>query len=362
MSMNLKTIFLDYIDPKHIIGRIREGQRDLNDALVHGTPVNKETLEEIREFWRPYVRSFVEKRAFDIRWFEVYNKTNIFGHQLKYYIPDGYYYAVVDTFFNDTLRCKYMDDKNLYDLYFHDVNQPKTICRKEGNIYLDGSYNIITKQQALKLCKDAGKVIIKPSVEACCGSGICKWVESENNDKILCDALNVKGSLVVQDLIKQHQCLAQFNDTCVNTLRLVTLYFDGHTELVTAVAIIGGKGALTNHLHRGGLICGINSDGSLYHTAFDGKLNQYKQHPCGPIFAECKIHNFDKCVVLVKDLAPRLLGMSKMAAWDITIDEAGEPLLVEVNFDYGGVVQKAAGPVFGDKTAEILDYIHQHKK
>lgn len=166
----------------------------------------------------------------------------------------------------------------------------------------------------------------------------------------------------MQELIKQHRCLSQFNPTCVNTLRLVTLHYDGRTELVTAVAIIGGKGAFTNHLHRGGLICGIHPDGRMYHTAFDGKLNEYKQHPCGPVFEECSIYNFHKCVSLVKDLAPRLFGMSKMTAWDITIDEAGEPLLIEANFEYGGVVQKAAGPVFGDKTEEILTYIQHNRK
>lgn len=361
MKQTLRNFYFTHIDRKRIISRINDGKRDLNAALSQAKPIDKEQKEEILEFWKPYVRSLIEKKSFDIRWFDVYNKTNLFGQQLKYYIPDSYYYAIIDTFFNDSIRCKYMDDKNLYNLYFHDVNQAKTICRKEGNIYLDGQYHEISRQEAIALCKNMGGCIIKPSVQAWAGKGICKWT-SGDNEKKLTDALDANGSLVIQELIKQHQCLSQFNDTCVNTLRLVTLHYDGCTELITAVAIIGGKGASTNHLHGGGLICGINPDGKLYHTAFDGNLNEYTQHPCGPVFAECTIHNFHKCVALVKDLAPRLFGMSKMTAWDITIDETGEPLLIEANFEYGGVVQKAAGPIFGNRTEEILKYIHDNRK
>lgn len=367
MKEALKNFIFNHIDKKHIITRIRGGKQDLKAALAKGTPITKEQEEEIRSFWKPFLNGLIEKQAFDIKWFDVYNKTNIFGHQLKHYIPDGYYYAIIDTFFNDPLRCKYMDDKNLYDLYFHDVNQAKTLCRKEGNIYLDENYNIISKQQAINICKDAGNVIIKPSVQTWAGAGIHKWSinsgeNSDNNEGKLTKFLGAEHSLVVQELIKQHQCLAQFNDTCVNTLRLVTLYFAGKVEVVSAVVIMGGKGALTNHLHRGGLICGIHTDGSLFHTAFDGSLNQYKQHPCGTVFAGCSIHNYQKCVDMVTELAPRLFGMSKMTAWDITLDEAGEPLLIEANFEYGGVVQKAAGPVFGDKTEEILSYIQKCRK
>lgn len=158
MKTFLREFYFNHLDQKRIISRINDGKRDLNAALANATPTTKEQQEEIRAFWKPYVRNFVEKVAFDMRWFDVYNRTNIFGNQLKHYIPDGYYYAVIDTFFNDSVRCKYMDDKNLYDLYFHDVNQAKTICRKEGNVYLDKDYREISMQQAVNLCKNGGGV------------------------------------------------------------------------------------------------------------------------------------------------------------------------------------------------------------
>ena len=366
MCCNIKNsligFFNTHIDPKGIRARINDGKNDLLGALPKASLISNEQKTDIKEFWKPYVNTFVERKSFDMRWFDVYNSTNVCDEPLKWYIPDSYFYAVVDTFFNDPIRCKYMDDKNLYDLYFHDVNQAKTICRKEHGVFLDGNYQIISKSKAICLCKDSGGVILKPSVEACAGTGIKKWEIGKNGEKELEEMLDVNGSFVVQKLIHQHESLARFNDTCVNTMRIVTLAMGDKVEVTTAVAIMGGKGAFTNHLHGGGLICGINADGSMRSYAFDGKLNKYEKHPCGPVFAECKIVNYHKCVDLVKMLAPRLFGMSRLAAWDITLDEHGEPLLIEVNLHWGGVVQKAAGPMFGERTEEVLDYIHYKKR
>lgn len=110
----------------------------------------------------------------------------------------------------------------------------------------------------------------------------------------------------------------------------------------------------------GGIVCGILPDGQLRDTAFDGNLNEYKEHPNGQVFADVKIPNYDKCVALVKELAPRLSGVAKLLNWDITLDQDGEPMLIEVNITWGGSVQIAGGPALGDKTKEVLDYVTKH--
>ena len=364
MKTSLRNFYFTHLDRERVISRIHDGERDLKAALPKAQPITKEQKETVRQFWKPYLKGLVARRSFDMRWFDVYNRTNVFGDRLECYIPDGYYYAVVDRFFNEPLRCKYMDDKNLYDLYFHDVNQAKTVCRKENGCYLDGNYAVISKAKAVAACIEAGEIILKPSVSAWVGYGIKKWVDGKDSQSVLETILDARGPFVVQQLIRQHESLAQFNDSCVNTMRLVTLSMGGGTppETVSAVLIMGGKGAFTNHLHGGGMICGINADGSLRPWAFDGNLQQYAEHPNGAVFAECRIPNFHKCVNLVTTLAPRLYGSSRLTAWDVTLDQHGEPLLIEANFEYGGIVQKAAGPVFGERTKEVLDYIAKRRK
>lgn len=359
MKRMLKDIYERHIDPRRIMARLNDGKHDLLGALPSALKISSQQKSEIKRFWNPYVKTIIENCAFDMRWFDVYNRINIFGDKLEWYVPDSYYYAVIDPCFNDPIRCQYMDDKNLYDLYFHDVNQAKTICRKEGHLFLDSSYSIISKEKARNLCANCGKIILKPSIGTCAGSGILKWNADQDEFDDLCAILDTPGSFVVQELIRQHESLSQFNDSCVNTIRMVTLAVGDQVDVITAVAIIGGKGAFTNHLHGGGLICGIDSDGSMRPVAFDGKLHKYEKHPSGVVFADCCIPNYYKCVELVKDLAPRLFGTSRLASWDITLDENAEPLLIEVNLQWGGVVQKAAGPVFGERTEEVLKYVRK---
>lgn len=356
--MNIKNIVKNIVETQTILnGRYKDGKRDLLKALPCAKPISESQKKEIMDFWEPFLVGKVAKKSFDIRWFDIYNRTNVFGNTLKYYIPDSFYYCVVDTFFSDRQAASVFDDKNMYDLYFRDVKQPSTICRKNGDVYLDSQYNIITEEKALSLCAESGNVILKPSVHACGGKGIEKWSPAKDNINDLKSKLCNRRNVVVQEFIKQHKVLADFNDSSVNTLRLVTLLFEGEVYLTTAVVIMGGKGALTNHLHSGGLVCGILPSGQLMSTAFDGKLNQYERHPNGIAFADCVIPNYDKCVEMVKRLAPRFSNISKLISWDITIDQDAEPVLIETNLTWGGSVQIAGGPVFGEMTEKVLNEV-----
>lgn len=342
---------------ENFYSRYKDGCDDLAKGLQRSEPITQSQKNEIMAFWKPYLNNRWTRKTFDIRWFDVYNKTNVFDFPLKYYIPDSFYYCIVDGFLSNEKSGKVLDDKNMYDLYFYDVKQPKTICRKVNDVFLDSAYHVITKQRAVELCVAEDNVIIKSSVDACAGRGIYKWSKHLSDSESLGCLLDKGHNYIVQQMIKQHQTLAAFNDTCVNTLRLVTLYFEGKIHLCSAVLIAGGKNAVTNHLHGGGIVCGIHSNGLLYHTAFDGKLNQYTKHPNGVIFSECRIPEFDKCIEMVKRLAARFLSAAQLISWDLTINEEGEPILIETNLVRGGVVQIAAGPVFGSLTPKVLDYI-----
>ena len=65
---------------------------------------------------------------------------------------------------------------------------------------------------------------------------------------------------------------------------------------------------------------------------------------------------YDKCVEIVTHLAKRFVSITKMISWDIAIDEAGQPLLVESNMSGGGLDahQICNGPLFGDMTEDVM--------
>lgn len=332
-------------------------KNDLTKGVANSKPITDAQKEKIYDYWKPYLTSWKAKHAYDIRWFNIYNRTNIWGYALETYIPDGYYYGIMDMCLTNALDAHIMDDKNMYDLYFHDVNQPKTIAHKINGLYMDDNYIPITEDEVVDKCLCNGAVILKPSINTEAGRGISFWKKDCCRVEELIDTLKTGNSLVVQDLIKQHSSLSAFTDSCVNTMRIVTLIWNDEVIVTTAVLIMGGVSSKTNHLHAGGLVCGILPSGQLRDTAFDGQLNEYKSHPNGLKFADVKIPNYDKCVELVKRLAPRMAGVSKFLNWDITLDEFGNPLLIEVNLTWGGSVQIAGGPAFGDKTKDVLEYV-----
>jgi hypothetical protein len=360
MNNYVKRIIRGYLEDRRLKGRYREGNNDLQKGLSKGNPISWDQKKEIVDFWKPFLFNKFAKKSFDIRWFNIYNRTNVFDFDLKYYIPDGYYYRIVDVFFNDPKKAPVLDDKNLYDLYFGDAPQPKSICRKIYGIYLDADYHQISEEKAVDLCLDAGEVIIKESIESMSGSGVTYCNSSKCDKSEVRGFLSEKQCAVVQEAVKQHKVLSDFNDSCVNTLRLVTLLFEGEVQVVASVVIMGGKNAKTNHLHRGGIVCGILPNGRLRDTAFDGKLNIYKTHPNGVDFADVTLPNYEKCLSLVKFLAPRFAGVSRLISWDLTIRDNGEPVIIETNLYYGGSVQIADGPVFGELTPVVLEYIKKN--
>ncbi len=55
-------------------------------------------------------------------------------------------------------------------------------------------------------------------------------------------------------------------------------------------------------------------------------------------------------------------GVAKLLNWDITLDQNSEPILIEVNLTWGGSVQIASGPAFGEITKDVLDYVVKIRK
>ena len=349
------------LDPEKVSGRYKDGRRDLLKGLANGSPISNEQKSEIIAYWQPYLNSCLARYSWDIRWYDIYNKVNVFGSNLTHFVPDSYYYCVVDRFFNNAVAAQALDDKNLYDLLLNDAPQPKTICRRIGDVLLDNQYKVISLEQAMTACKQAGKIILKPSLGTCAGAGISVWNGKIEKEEVLKSILQIPRSFVVQDFVEQSKSLSQFNATCVNTRRIVTLLFQGEVHVVSQVVIMGGKEALTNHLHRGGLVCGIMSDGRLRELAFDGNLTMYKQHPNGQVFADCQLPNYHKCIDLVKAMAFRVSQVSKLVAWDVTLNADDEPLIIETNLSWGGSVQVAGSPALGDITDEVLQYIAKQK-
>lgn len=329
---------------------------DRLDKLDNVVSLSKSEINEIYEAWG--FKNF-NKKVFDIRWYEVYKKYD--RKELKNYIPDDFWYAYIDAFFTNHRKCRILDDKNFYDMYLYNAEQPKTICRKIDGLFQNPEYLPISEREAINLCKEEGSVIIKQSVNSEGGHGIAFW-DSADGESVLNDILSKYHNVIIQRIIKQHPVLAAFNLQSINTVRIMVLLFNDEVIPLSSVLRMGVNNSRVDNASSGGIVCGIMKDGSLRDFAMDTKANRYASHPSGKSFNGVKIPSYEKCVNLVKSISPRFMQYSRLQSWDIAINEVGEPIIIEVNLTYGEIDfhQLCNGPILGIHRSKVLNYVFEH--
>jgi len=306
----------------------------------HGIKINKNWLR----FYNSIERG--EDRSFDPR-----------------YLPLDIQYCFIDDWFNNTQEALMLDDKNWYDLFFFDVNRPKTIARIIGHAYFDPEYNNITLDEVVERCVSEKQVILKPTVDSSGGRGIEFWDNSQSQE-VLKNFLQKHNNYVIQSIIRQNEEINKIYPHSVNSIRIVTCNYEGTTSVLSAVIRMGVDGNKLDNASKGGLFCGIDENGRLRKYAYTKYGDTFSTHPQGAVFADCHIPNYDKCKELVIRLSNRFLRISRLISWDLAIDENGEPTLIEVNLCYGGtdIHQIANGPLYGNKTEAILDKVFRKSK
>ena len=310
---------------------------------------------DVKEFWG----TLTKRRCFDMKWYEAFNAFNTNEEHLKYYIPHDFYYCYVDTAFSNAQRAYVLDDKNMYDYFFYDIQMPKTICRKMGGSYLDGDYHIISCEDALAKCKERSRVIIKETINSSGGSGISFWEAGIDDDDKLEYLLKTNENCIIQDVIEQHEILAKLHRNSVNTIRVMTIIWNNELIPISAILRMGVNKARIDNASNGGIVCGIDESGMLCDIAYDGHNNSFKRHPQGAPFSGVIIPSFSKCKEIACSLAGRFSSVTRLVSWDFAIDKNASPILIEANLTYGGigVHQKCNGPLFGERTVEILRFV-----
>lgn len=330
---------------------------DEKAELYKERPLTAEEKSEVRRVWKNV--------KVDDKWFVLYNsirREDPYGFDARY-IPLDLFYCFIDEWFNHDLEAYALDDKNMYDLYFYDVKRPKTIVRKMNGFMLDENYMPLTLEQAVKRCKQQKSIIKKPTLYTAGGDGIVFWDEADG-EEVLANILEKGGNYVVQEIVRQHSEMASLHKESVNTIRIITCYFEGEMKILSSLVRIGVGEARMDNACAGGVFCGLKEDGSLKKYAYSKRGESFEIHPQGIVYAEHKIPNYDSCRALTLDLANRFLRVAKLVSWDLAIGEDGVPVLIEVNLSYGGadIHQIANGPLFGEMTERVIDQALNTKK
>lgn len=264
-----------------------------------------------------------------------------------------------------------LSDKNLLPLVVGNVGvkMPKTYVSVTKGIFRDETCRFITREKAIEILENAGKIFGKPSVDSNSGKGCMLLEFFEGYDVVSGKSVQtiideVGKDFVFQERISCHDSIKKIYPHSVNTFRIVTYRWKGEILHFPTIMRIGKNGSVVDNAHAGGIFIGVEEDGKLKESAYTEFREEYRIHPDTDIvFGEHKIELFPKLLDSAKKLHEAVPQVG-IVNWDFTLDSDGEPVLIEANIDSGTIwmTEMANGcGAFGEHTAEVLQWIRMMK-
>ena len=319
---------------------------------VRGKKFGPEFYEAWKNVIRPYWKQFgVRPQKAWAKY--IYGLT---GSLDPRYVSDAVHHRYVIPYFDNVSYFHAFEDKNMYSLLFPGVNRPVTVFKRMDREFYNDDLTPISREEALSRLRKDGQYIAKPSTDTGSGNGI-QFFSGADGMEAIQKHLDHFGpyDYIVQEIVRQHPDLAAFNPSSVNTIRMVTMVFQGQASILSAILRVGHAGSRVDNISKGGYQAVIRPDGTLAkeaYTHFDGKDATALCSDTGKAFEGAAIPAWDKLSRTVLDMAARLPHL-KLIGWDMSVDEAGNVVLIEFNGHFAQN-QENCGPTFGDRTEEVL--------
>lgn len=312
-----------------------------------GFDCDKEYREIVLPFWEKYGYKP------DKFWYKIFS-----DREQKVdprYIPDDLYYGEIIPYFSNSQFRRFGEDKCYHDMWFADIKRPQTICKNIAGVYYDPDMNPITFEDAVKRCTDfEDEFLIKPSIDSGEGRLIKFFTPETATEEEIANAFReMDANFILQAAVKQHPALSQLNPSSLNTIRVVSFFFEGEVHILSCILRVGAVNAKVDNVGAGGFACPIKMDGHLNDKAVNRKAEWVEENSTGIKFKDVEIPYFDKVIDTVTK-SHKKLAHFKLVGWDMSVDVDGDPVFIEYN-TCPGSNQISCGPTFGDLTERVLD-------
>lgn len=352
-----------YVEKQIETERLHEEQiimRNFRQILF--TPLTKEEKQEILKIWAPLLDG--RKMSYDeLELFKTYRGFD------PCYLSHHVYLPLLARRINNYHYTKFFEHKSLLGSLSSKTGMkfPHCFIRSIDQEYYDNEMHQLSKEDAVKICLEQPVLIVKDSVDSSGGQGVKKVVlndlpSEEKLAKVNCIFKERTRDFVIQECIEQHKDMAQFNPSSINTFRITTLYLNGIFSILSIVLRIGKRGMNVDNWGSGGIILGVNRDGKLREKGFDLSLNEFDEYN-GVHFSRTKIEQIPSILKVIESEHKTNFSLCKLIGWDICINSKNEPVIIEVNSSQPGVIgeQLCTGPIFGDRTMEVVEYCARKK-
>ncbi len=246
---------------------------------------------------------------------EMYNLTN---KQRKTYLTWG-------------LNLKYVRYFNNSDYYY--IFLEKNIFNKTFNKYIKRDWIYLNNNidDFKKFIKTKDKIFCKPN-DGFGGIGmeLINLKDYKDKDKLYNDLVD-KKLLMIEEVIKQHSKLNELNPHSVNSIRIVSIRYNGKSNKVKALIRMGTGSSVVDNFTSGGTFAPVDiKTGVIEDIALNKNNDIFYKHPVTNTTIKGFQIPYWKEVIKLIDEVSKVVEEVRMVGFDIAITEEG-PLLIEGN-------------------------------
>ena len=350
--MNLLNRLDPYIYKWYLNQRLEKANRRLNKQKK--APLSSEELSVLKKFWgHDYNKGKQDAYAF---YKEFCNQFDI------RYMPNDYY-NFAELVLNLRWAAYFLQHKCCFDYFIPEKNLPCTVLKKIDGHYMFNGIEIGVAE-AIDILQKEGTFVYKIARATGGGKGVKKVTLGEKEDTNRClEELLKPSDFICQKIVEQSDFMAQFNPDSCNTIRILTLNINEKNTVLSSFIRMGGLGSFVDNLSTGrGVLVGVNQSGQLSPWGINKRYDRIYHAPTGIPFEGLQIPDFQKYKDFVLSMQKQM-PFANLIAWDIVVSKEEEPIVIEYNLDVGEVEahQVFNGPVFGERTDEVMKYIKEKK-
>lgn len=143
-------------------------------------------------------------------------------------------------------------------------------------------------------------------------------------------ALIDSDQTLLEEVLSQHEALAELYPDSVNTVRMIT-FRDPHDKLHVIASVLRiGNGSVIDNFASGGMFTMLDDAGVALYPGVDKQSHIYPMHPVtGTPIQGFQVPHYSEIVEMVADAAKRLPTVPYVG-WDIAVTPEG-PSLIEAN-------------------------------
>lgn len=189
----------------------------------------------------------------------------------------------------------------------------------------------LTFEEFCEYTKDLNEIICKP-LNATQGQGVHKINLVGADKQAIYDELMAQKKTLCEEVIVQHPDIAAFNESSVNTVRVLTIVDQGKCHHIYA-GFRMGRGKLVDNFHAGGIIASVDvKTGITCMDAIDLEGNHYPTHPVSGLDTlGFQLPNWQTVLDITEKAALQLAPEgAALVGWDVAITPEGA-CLVEGN-------------------------------